>query len=71
MEKLNPKTGNWERVSDFVPKDAKECVVPKLKEGEEYKFRVMAENANGVSEPLETLKATKAKNPYGKCMVLL
>ena len=53
-------------MSNFVPKDAKEFVVPKLKEGEAYKFRVMAENANGVSEPLETQKATTAKNPFGK-----
>ena len=50
----------------FAPKDATEYVVPKLKEGDEYKFRVQAENVSGLSEPLETDRATKAKNPFGK-----
>ena len=44
MEKMNPKDGVWEKVSGFVPKNATEFVVPKLKEGEDYKFRVKAEN---------------------------
>ena len=69
MEKFNPKVGQWEKVTAFAPKDATEIVVPKLKEGEEYKFRVQAENVNGLSEPLETDKATKAKNPFGKEVV--
>ena len=68
MEKLNPKTGNWESVSSFVPKDATEFVVPKLKEGLEYKFRVMAENAQGLSEPLETERGVVAKNPFGRVL---
>ena len=66
MEKLNPKNGYWEKVSGLVPADKEEFVVPKLKEGEEYKFRVMAENPQGLSEPIETERATIAKNPYGK-----
>ena len=65
IEKQNVKTGEWERVTSFVPDTATEAVVPKLKEGESYKFRVMAENSQGLSKPLETEKATKAKNPYG------
>ena len=60
------KHGGWEKVSSFVPKDAKQFMVPKLKEGERYKFRLTAENKNGSSEPLETEAATLAKNPYGK-----
>ena len=63
---MNVKDGLWENVSSFVPKDATEFVVPKLREGEQYKFRVKAENKNGVSEPLETQTQTKAKNPFGK-----
>lgn len=66
MEKLNPKTGRWEKVPGKIPKDAREFTVPKLKEGEDYKFRVMAENENGTSEPLETERSTKAKNPFGR-----
>lgn len=34
--------------------------------GQDYKFRVSAVNDEGESEPLETEKATKAKNPYGR-----
>lgn len=45
VEKMNPKDGTWEKVTGFAPKDATEYEVPKLKEGEEYKFRVRAENA--------------------------
>jgi hypothetical protein len=65
IEKFNPKNGYWEKVSSLVPKDATEFVVPKLEEGEEYKFRVMAENNNGLSEPLESEKPVKVKNPFG------
>ncbi|XP_023931299.1 twitchin isoform X3 [Lingula anatina] len=62
VEKMDMKRGTWEKVSNFVK--GTECVVPKLVEGHDYKFRVMAENLQGLSEPLETDKATKAKNPY-------
>ena len=63
---MNPKTGKWEKVLAVIPPDVTEFKVPKLKEGDEYKFRVRAENDLGVSEPLDTSKATKVKNPFGK-----
>ncbi len=63
---MNPKNGRWEKVPGTISPDKREFLVPKLKEGEEYMFRVMAENKHGTSEPLETTKPTKAKNPYGK-----
>ncbi len=66
VEKMNPKNGRWEKVPGTIPPDKTSFRVPKLKEGEEYEFRVMAENKNGVSEPLQTTKPTKAKNPFGK-----
>lgn len=66
IEKLNTKKGVWEKVPGTIPRDADEAVVPKLKEGEDYKFRVMAENENGTSEPLETERPVKAKNPFGE-----
>ncbi|XP_041366543.1 twitchin-like isoform X3 [Gigantopelta aegis] len=61
VEKLDMKKGRWEKVADVT---GQKCVVPKLTEGNEYKFRVIAENKNGESEPLETEKAVTAKKPF-------
>ena len=36
----------------------------RLQESHSYKFRMIAENANGVSEPLECEEPVVAKNPY-------
>ena len=63
VEKRDKKTDKWERVQDFV--SGTECVIPKLKEGHDYDFRVIAENQLGQSEPLETNQAVTAKNPFG------
>ncbi len=62
VEKRDKKTDKWERVQDFSPGTT--CVIPKLKEGHAYDFRVIAENQNGASEPLESEHATTAKNPF-------
>jgi Zn-finger domain-containing protein len=64
VEKRDKKTNTWERVSEAVPGTS--ITIPKLKEGHEYDFRVIAENVNGLSEPLETEKPILAKNPFGK-----
>ncbi|CAF5145511.1 unnamed protein product, partial [Rotaria magnacalcarata] len=56
------KSGDWVRCND--PIEGTEITVSKLKEGHEYEFRVMAENANGVSEPLLTDKPILVKNPF-------
>ena len=63
VEKFNPKKGTWDKVKDVK---GTKCLVEGLKEGEDYKFRVMAENDEGLSEPLETDKMMKAKNPWSK-----
>ena len=55
--------GKWEKVAE-VP--GNKCQVPKLQEGHQYKFRVVALNKNGDSEPLETADPITAKNPFGK-----
>ena len=70
LEKFNTKSGYWEKVPGTISPDATEAVVPKLKEGEEYKFRVTPENDNGAGEPLETTRPVKAKNPFGELGLL-
>lgn len=62
VEKFDSKKGEWERVNDSVA--GTNCTVPRLQEGHQYKFRVMAENSNGVSEALEADEPVVAKNPY-------
>ena len=62
VEKRDKKTGVWEKVSDCVPSSP--VTIKGLKEGHEYDFRVMAENQNGVSEPLQTEEPVLAKNPF-------
>lgn len=72
MEKFDTVKGKWEKVADV---QGTKCPVSKLTEGHDYKFRVIALNRNGESEPLETERAVTAKKPYGKlfafnCVVL-
>ncbi|CAF4536552.1 unnamed protein product [Rotaria sp. Silwood1] len=62
VEKRDKKTGDWVRCSD--PVNGTQVTLSKLKEGHEYDFRVMAENINGLSEPLMTEKAILVKNPF-------
>ena len=64
VEKRDKKSGEWVRCSDSV--SGTSVTIPKLKEGHEYEFRVMAENVNGLSEPLVTEKAILVKNPFSK-----
>ncbi len=68
VEKRDKKSGDWVRCSDAV--NGTEVTISKLKEGHEYEFRVMAENINGLSEPLITEKAVPVKNPFSKFFVL-
>lgn len=64
MEKRDKKSGEWVRCADAV--NGTEVTIPKLKEGTEYEFRVMAENMNGLSEPLVTDRPVLVKNPFSK-----
>ena len=64
IEKRDKKSGEWVRCSE--PIKGTQVTLTKLKEGQEYEFRVMAENANGLSEPLVTDRSVLVKNPFGK-----
>ncbi|XP_013785867.1 twitchin-like, partial [Limulus polyphemus] len=59
------RDGTWVPAVLHVPPNSTKCTVPKLMEGTAYEFRVMAENPQGVSEPLTTTKPITAKSPYG------
>lgn len=58
-KKGSPK---WSKVTGTAKEPT--CQVCNLEPETEYEFRVMAENAQGISEPLETDKAILAKLPY-------
>ncbi|CDS41841.2 expressed conserved protein [Echinococcus multilocularis] len=62
LEKRPKGSGEWQKVSAFIK--TPNTTVRGLEEGVEYEFRVMAENAMGLSEPLTTEKAIKAKHPF-------
>lgn len=66
VEKYDTKKKEWQKISSF-------CKIPLydvigLEENRPYKFRVSAENAQGVSEPLETDITVVPKNPFCKSL---
>lgn len=67
VEKKKKGAGRWSKVSSFV--NTPSCQVRNLEPGEEYEFRIAAENTHGVSEPLETTEPIKARYPYGESSV--
>ena len=56
--------GQWVPALINVPATATHANVPKLIEGHEYEFRIMAENSQGLSEPLKTDRPIKAKAQF-------
>jgi hypothetical protein len=69
IEKRDKTGGDWVRCND--PINGTQATISKLKEGHEYEFRVMAENMNGLSEPLITDKAVLVKNPFSKFFIFV
>ena len=63
IEKFDVKNNEWQKVSSFCKKTSYEVIG--LDEGRPYKFRVSAENEQGVSIPLETETSVVPKLPYG------
>ena len=68
VEKMDTETGRWVPVLTTKEPGAE---ITGLVPGKDYKFRVKAVNPEGESEPLETDKATTAKNPFGMYSYLL
>ena len=66
VEKFDTKKNEWSKVSSFCRTPEYEVIG--LEEGRPYKFRVSAENAQGVSVPLETNIAVAPKNPFCKSL---
>lgn len=68
VEKMDVETGRW--VAAGRSKEPK-LEVDNLVPGQEYKFRVMAVNAEGESEPLDAEQSIIAKNPFGRQIIEL
>lgn len=64
IEKRDAMRTTWSRVEQTSPDITSYCV-QNLSEGNEYYFRVFAENKIGASQPLEMDKPVKIKSPYG------
>ena len=67
VEMMDVKDGEWTEVTK-VQGDT-QSGVPGLKPDHKYKFRVMAVNEIGVSEPLVNSKEITAKDPWGRWSV--
>ena len=67
VEKKNLSRKMWQ-VLDKVPELT--YGVTNLHDGNQYLFRVSAENAYGVSEPVQITEPVTAKNPYSKSHIL-
>ena len=68
VEKRDAATTRWTTAGST---DGLSLKVGKLYEGNEYLFRVAAENEIGVGEPAQLSKAVKAKLPFGMLIVII
>lgn len=68
IEKRDAKKTSWSSAGKSKP-DQLNSSLTKLIEGNEYFIRVSAENEIGVSDPVETPNAIKAKSPFGEYFV--
>ncbi|XP_065220483.1 twitchin isoform X27 [Planococcus citri] len=56
--------GGWVPAVNYVNPAFTHAAVPRLIEGTQYEFRVMAENLQGLSEPIATSKPVVAKSQF-------
>jgi hypothetical protein len=69
VEKMDVKRGEYMFIGS-VDTRTLTYDATRLFEGNEYMFRVMAENLAGLSGPCETQGPVRAKLPFGKCALL-
>ena len=69
IEQRDTRRGQWVKAGS-VDKDTTSFKATKLLEDNEYIFRVIAENAEGQSNPLESQPA-RATRPKGKIQLLM
>lgn len=62
IEKREGRAQSWTKISGYVT--ATFIRVRNLNVGQEYEFRVMAENQYGTSDPVETKEPIKARYPF-------
>lgn len=68
VERKSPTTSRWVRVNKSPVRDMVYTVTD-LAEGNEYEFRVIAENAAGMSKPSQPTSPIKAVDPYSESFV--
>jgi hypothetical protein len=69
VERRDISFEHWVVVHSFCKETT--SIVQGLTENQEYLFRVMAVNENGMSQPLDGANPIRAKAPYGKRYSLL
>ena len=65
VEKRTPYSARWSRVSKHLVKDTR-FTYTNAQVGDEYEFRVCAENAAGVGKPSEPTQPITVKDPFGE-----
>ena len=66
VERRESIRSQWTRL-DHLDADTFKFKATNLISGQEYHFRVMAQNKVGLSEPLETDHVIKPESPFSEC----
>ena len=66
IERREAARSQWTKLDSTLPADTT-LTTRNLIEGNEYYFRVCAENKHGRSDWLETEQSVKMRSPFGKC----